>query len=52
MEAMIARWIRETIQEKEKAKTNLNLFKMNEMRMLEIALKKFRDELFSKNNQD
>lgn len=49
MEEMIARWVRETKTELEKAKENQNLFRINEMRRLQKALIKMRDELFKQN---
>jgi hypothetical protein len=45
MEEMIARWIRETISEIERAKKNQNLFKMKQMEMLLKGLRRLRDEL-------
>ena len=42
---MIARWIRETFIEYDKAKANQNVFKMIEMQSLADALKKMRDDL-------
>ena len=45
MEEMISRWIRETIQEYEKAKRNHNLYRMNEMRILKDALYELRSKL-------
>jgi hypothetical protein len=49
MEVMIARWIRETIIEYEIAKKNLNFFRMNEMHLLETALRRMRDKLLESN---
>ncbi len=45
MEEMIARWIRETLYELERAKQNENLFKMYEMKRLHLALVAMRDRL-------
>ena len=45
MEEMIAKWIRETKLEYEKAKRAQNLFKMIQMSELEDALKEIRDKL-------
>jgi hypothetical protein len=45
MEEMIARWIRETLAEYEKAKQNQNLYKMNEMHELKTALMNMREKL-------
>lgn len=45
MEEMIARWIRETKLEYEKAKKDQNLFRMIQMSELEEALKEMRDRL-------
>lgn len=45
MEEMIARWIRETILERENAKANQNVFKMLQMQRLERALLDMRDRL-------
>jgi methionine synthase II (cobalamin-independent) len=42
---MIARWIRETRLEYERAKLNQNAFKMIQMSELEDALKEMRDRL-------
>jgi hypothetical protein len=39
MEELIAKWIRETISEYEKAKANHNLYRMLEMRKLINALR-------------
>lgn len=47
MEEMIARWIRETIAEYEKAKISHNLFKMVEMKVLKEALQNMRDKLLN-----
>ena len=41
---MIARWIRETILEYQKAKNNLNYLKMAQMTYLEEALKDLREK--------
>ena len=48
MEEMIARWIRETQKEYERAKNNQNLFKMKEMDALDRALRRMRDDLINK----
>lgn len=45
MEELIAKWIRETLKEYEKAKNNQNLFKMQEMDRLKKALGNMRDSL-------
>ena len=45
MDEMIAKWIRETKNEYEKAKLNQNVFKMIQMSELEDALKEMRDKL-------
>lgn len=45
MEEMIARWIRETLYELEKAKKNESLYKMYEMTRLHLALKAMREKL-------
>lgn len=45
MEEMIARWIRETKLEYEKAKINQNIFKMIQMSKLIDSLKDIRDKL-------
>lgn len=45
METLIAKWIKETIQEYEKAKINQNAFKMIQMQILKEALKDMRDKL-------
>lgn len=45
MEEMIARWIKETLNEYERAKLNQNLFKMDQMRELLNALRGIRDKL-------
>lgn len=45
MEEMIARWMRETRQEYEKAKLNQNAFKMIQMSKLELELKHMRARL-------
>jgi len=45
MEEMIARWIRETKFEYEKAKLNQNIFKMIQMTKLIDSLKDLRDKL-------
>lgn len=45
MEEMISRWIRETLTEYAKAKTNRNLYQMKEMDRLEKALRKMRETL-------
>ncbi len=45
MEEMIARWIRETGLEYEKALKNQNLFRMKEMDRLTKALRSMRDNL-------
>jgi len=47
MEALIAKWIRETRQEYEKAKKNQNAFQMIQMQVLEEALKDMRDKLIT-----
>ena len=44
MEEMIARWIRETRLEYEKAKMNQNVFKMSQMVNLIEGLKDLRDK--------
>lgn len=45
MEEMIAKWIRETIAEFERAKKNQNFFQMHQMKLLKEALEKMRDNL-------
>jgi hypothetical protein len=45
MEEMIARWIRETRVEYEKALKNQNLYRMKEMDQLTKALRNMRDNL-------
>ena len=45
MEEMIARWMRETRTEYNKAKTHQNYFKMMQMNRLELALLDMRDRL-------
>lgn len=45
MEALIARWIKETRQEYEKAKKNQNAFQMIQMQILEEAQREMRDKL-------
>jgi len=45
MEEMIARWIRETRMEYERAKRNQNFFKMVQMSKLIDSLKEMRDRL-------
>ncbi len=45
MEEMIARWIRETRLEYEKALKNQNLYRMKEMDQLTKALRNMRDNL-------
>ena len=45
MEEMVARWIRETRLEYEKAKLNQNAFKMIQMGKLELELKHMRARL-------
>jgi hypothetical protein len=50
MEEMIARWIRETIREREKAKENQNLYKMVEMDQLKFSLLEMRDKLLKIKN--
>lgn len=47
MEEMIARWIRETISEREKAKAIVNLYKMIQMDRLEKALRDMRQRLLN-----
>lgn len=47
MEEMIARWIRETRIEYEKAKNNVNAFKMNQMLELLEGLKQMRVKLLN-----
>ena len=42
---MISRWIRETRFEYEKAKMNQNIFKMFQMRKLELELKYLKEKL-------
>lgn len=50
MEEMIARWIRETILEYEKAKQNQNFYQMNQMVRLERALREMRRKLLDSLN--
>jgi len=45
MEEMIARWLREIRSEYNKAKSNQNYFKMQQMNRLELALMELRDKL-------
>jgi len=45
METLIAKWVRETINEYNLAKANHNLFKMCEMDLLKKALLTMRDKL-------
>ena len=45
MEIMISRWIKETITEYDRAKVNLNIFRMEEMKRLVQALRQMRDKL-------
>ena len=47
MEEMIARWIRETRVEYERALKNQNLYRMNEMERLIKALRQIRDHLIN-----
>ena len=47
MEEMIARWIRETTIEMDKAIQNHNLYKAYEMKRLSIALKVMRDKFLN-----
>ena len=45
MEELIRKWIRETIQEYERAKLNQNYYKARQMIHLERALREMRDKL-------
>jgi hypothetical protein len=45
MEEMIARWLRETIQRRELAKQNQNLYQVIQMQRLARALEQMRDNL-------
>jgi hypothetical protein len=45
MEEMISRWIRETLTEHERAKSNQNFYRMKEMKYLVEALRRLREDL-------
>lgn len=47
MEELISKWIRETISEFEKAKSNQNYYKMKELRRLYHALLVLKDNLLN-----
>jgi hypothetical protein len=45
MELLISKWVRETENEYQKAKSQMNLYKMNEMQELKKGLLFLRDKL-------
>ena len=47
MEEMISKWIRETNLEFQKAKKNLNYYRMHETRILRFSLEEMKEKLFS-----